>query len=75
MAISKPGADAVPTNLILLGAALSQGPCSYFYRPHFPEQLGHPPAQSSHPLLLLQLPRPRSPRPAGAAAAAAWAAA
>ena len=26
MAISKPGADAMPTNLILLGAALSQGP-------------------------------------------------
>ena len=60
MAIST-GADAVPINLILLGAALCQGPLQ---RSHFPGYLRHQPAQSSYTLMPLQLPGPRSPRPA-----------
>ena len=64
MAISKLGADAVPSTSSCSVPRCARARCSYFCRSHFPGYLRHPPAQSSYTLLLLQLPGPRYPRPA-----------
>ena len=72
MAISKLGADAVPSTSSCSVPRCARARCSYFCRSHFPGYLRHPPAQSSYTLLLLQLPGPRYPRPAEQPGLAGW---